>query len=263
MSTTTPARSAGRPTAAPLGRLLLSELLLTVPRPRTYITLGVLALVPLLAAIGLASLGGERSYTLGVQLISASEYAAFALAVPVVLVAADAFAAERAHRTLDALVIAPVGAGRMLALKSTGVLAAAVLSAVTSTVVALVGGLVLLDLGPFTFASTLGRELLVTLWLTGQLAGIGMLLLPLSALLGRPAGVSAAGLAVVTLTPLADIVSSRTAALIPAGNWLRTVAGFSQVPIDWSGAGSTTLRAGVYTVVGGGVTLWLLSHRDA
>lgn len=260
--TTTGARSAGRPTSAPLARLLASELALTLPRPRTYITLGVLALVPLLVAVGLPSLDGTDPFVLQVQMTSSTEFVAFALAVPVVLVATDAFAAERAQGTLDALSLAPVGVVRLLVLKASGVVAAAGLSAAMVAVVSLAGGLVALDLDPFTFASTLGRELLIALWMTGQLSGIGMLLLPLSALVRRPAGVSAAGLVAVTLTPLAGAVSERMGALVPAGNWTLAVAGFSQAPIDWSAAGWTTLRAGVYAVVGGGVTLWLLARRD-
>ena len=261
--TTIGSRSVGRPTSAPLGRLLISELLLTVPRARTWVTLGVVGLVPLMVAIGLASLQGERSVVLWTLLISTSEVAAFTLAVPVVLVAADAFAAERAHRTLDALALAPVGLGRMLALKAPGVAAVAALSAATATVVALVAGLVALDLGPFSFGATLGRELAITLWMTGQLTGLGMLLLPLSALSGRPAGVTAAGLVVAMTSSMTVLLPERVLPLLPAGNWSRAVTGLSQVPIDWSTMGSTTLRAGVYAVLGGGLTIWLLARRDA
>lgn len=261
--TTTGSRSPGRPTAAPLGRLLLSELRLTLPRPRTAVTLGVVALVPLMVAIGLASLDGERSFVLGTLLISTSEFAAFSLAVPVVLVAADAFAAERAHRTLDALALAPVGLGRLLVSKAAGIVAVAALSAATVTAVALVAGLLALDLGPFTFGATLGRELVIALWMTGQLSGLGMLLLPLSALSSRPAGVTAAGLVVAMTSSMTVFVSDRVTPLLPAGNWSRVVAGLSQVPVDWSPMGCTTLRAGVYVVLGAGVTVWLLSRRDA
>ncbi|RZT84041.1 ABC-2 type transport system permease protein [Pseudonocardia sediminis] len=260
---TTGNRSVGRPTSAPLGRLLLSELLLTVPRPRTAVTLGVVALVPLLVATGLASLGGESSFVLSALLVSTSEFAAFSLAVPVVLVAADAFAAERAHRTLDALTIAPVGLGRMLVLKATGIVAVAALTAATTTVIALVAGLVALDLGPFTFGATLGRALVIALWTTGQLVGLGMLLLPLSALSRRPATVAATGLAVAMASAMAVFLPGRLTPLLPAGSWSRAVTGLSRVPIDWSVMGWTTLRAVVYAVVGAGVTVWLLSRRDA
>ncbi|MDN5917989.1 MAG: hypothetical protein L0I76_23330 [Pseudonocardia sp.] len=255
-------RPVGRPTAAPLGRLLYSELALTVPRPRTWVTLAVVALVPLVVTIGLASLDGERSVVFWALLISTSEFAAFTLAVPVVLVAADAFAAERAHRTLDAMTLAPVGLGRMLALKTTGIVAVAALTAGTVTVVALVAGLLALDLGPFTFGSTLGRELVIALWMTGQLGGLGLLLLPLSALSRRPAGVTAAGLVVAMASSMTPFLSDRVTPLLPAGNWGRAVTGLSQVPIDWSQMGWTTLRAGVYVVIGAGASVWLLSRRD-
>lgn len=259
---TSSGRSLPRRTAAPLGRLLLSELRLTVPRPRTWVTLAVLGLVPLMASIGLASVGGDQAFVLGVQVISASEFAAFTLAVPVVLVAADAFAAERAQRTLDGLVLAPVGVARLVALKATGVLAAAALSAATTTLLSLVCGLAALELGPFTLGATMTRELVVALWLTGQLAGLGMLLLPLSALVRRPAAVTATGLVVVTLAPLLALLSERLNALVPAGNWGRAVTGLSQVPADWSQLGATTLRAGVYVLTGAAATVWLLARRD-
>lgn len=261
--TITGGRSTGRPTSAPLGRLLVSELLLTVPRPRTWVTLAVVALIPLLVAIGLASIDGDKSFVLQTLLVSTSEFAAFTLAVPVVLVAADAFAAERAHRTLDALALAPVGVGRLLVLKATGVLAVAALSAATATVVALAAGLVALDLGPFTVGATLVRELVVALWMTGQLAGLGLLLLPLSALSGRPAGATAAGLVVAMASSMTVLLPDRVVPLLPAGNWSRAVTGLSQVPVDWSQLGWTTLRAAVYVVVGAGTTGWLLARRDA
>ncbi|MBW0101617.1 hypothetical protein [Pseudonocardia sp. KRD291] len=261
--TTTGSRSVGRPTAAPLGRLLASELRLTVPRLRTGVTLGLVALVPLMVAIGLASLDGERSSVLWTLLISTSEFAAFTLAVPVVLVAADAFAAERAHRTLDALALAPVGLGRMLVCKTAGIAAVAALGAATVTAVALVAGLLALELGPFTFGATLGRELVIWVWMTGQLIGLGMLLLPLSAASTRPAGVTAAGLVVAMASSMTVFLPEHVTPLLPAGNWSSAVTGLSQVPVDWSQLGWTTLRAGVYAVLGAGATVWLLSRRDA
>lgn len=258
-----PGRTAPRRTAAPLGRLLVSELLLTVPRPRTWVTVGVLGLVPLMAAIGLASLDGEHSTVLGVALVSVSEFAACAMAVPVVLAAADAFAAERAHRTLDALVLAPVRVRRLVLLKAAGVVAVAALSAATAVLLCLVCGLLALELGPFTLGATLWRESVIALWLAGQLAGLGMLLLPLSVLVRRPAGVTAAGLVVVVASPLLGLFSQRLTMVLPAGNWNRAVTGLSQVPVDWAQLGATSLRAAVYVVVGAGATVWLLAGRSS
>ena len=48
-------------TAAPLGRLLAAELRWVLRRPRTLVVLGLLALVPLAVAIGVATTGGPSS----------------------------------------------------------------------------------------------------------------------------------------------------------------------------------------------------------
>lgn len=251
-----------RPTAAPISRLLRSELSLVVPRLRTVITLATLLVIPLLTAFGLRSVGGERSTVLGVALVSTTEFTALPLAVPVVLVAADAFAAERSHRTLDQLRLAPVSAGRLVALKSAGVLAAALLAALVTTAAALLGGLALLPLGPYSTGATLGREVVIWLWLSGQLAGFGMLLLPLSMLIRRTTGVVAVGLAPPALGVLLPAGPGWLAAVAPSGNWMVTTTAISSVPVGWADVGATTARAGVYVLLGAGLTAWLLARRD-
>lgn len=250
-----------RPTTAPLIRLLRSELALVVPRPRTAVTLTALLVIPLMAAFGLRALGGERAVALNVLLVSTAEFTAPTLAVPVVLVAADAFAAERAHRTLDQLRLAPVGVGRLVLLKAVGVLVAAVLTALVTTLVALLGGLALLPAGAYSLGATLGREIAIGLWLAGQLTGVGVLLLPLSMLIRRTAGVVAAGL-LLTVLGLLPNLPRWLAAAVPNGNWSTVTTALSTVPADWSPAVSTTLRAAVYVLVGAGVTGWLLARRD-
>lgn len=249
-----------RPTTAPLLRLLRSELVLVVPRPRTWVTLATLLVIPLMATFGLRALGGERAVSLNVLLVSTAEFTAPTLAVPVVLVAADAFAAERAHRTLDLLRLAPVGAGRLVLLKSVGVLVAALSTALVTTLAALLAGLALLPGGTYPVGTTLGRGLVIGLWLAGQLAALGVLLLPLSMLIRRTAGVVAAG---ILLTVVGLLPAPRwLIAIAPNGTWEETTTALAAVPPDWSAAGATTLRAAVYVVVGAGVTVWLLNRRD-
>ena len=266
-----PTRPAPRRTSAPLGRLVVSELRLGVLRPRTWVTLGVLSVVPLLAAIGMAGVGSRDANVLGVLLVAANEFAAFALVVPVVLGAGDAYATERAHRTLDVLAVAPVGIVRMVVLKASGIVALAALSAAAMNVVALLSGLVLLDLGPYSFGSTLGRALLIALWLTVQLGALGVALLPMSASVRRPVGVIVVGLVLAVLSlPLnaVTVVTGRPngligflLAILPTGRWLDAVAGLSLSPIDWGGFWSTSLRAAVYLLLGAGATAWLLDRR--
>ena len=249
-----------RPTAAPLARLLRSELVLAVPRPRTAVTLAALLVIPLMAAFGLHALG-DGTPALGVLLVSTVAFTAPTLAVPVVLVAADAFGAERSHRTLDLLRLAPVGDGRLVALKSAGVLVTAGLTALVTTLVALLAGLALLGPGPYTVGGTLGRGLAIGLWLAGQLAGLGMLALPLSMLVRRTAGVVAAGL-LLTVLGLVPNLPHWIVVAVPDGGWEAATTGIGATPADWSAAATTTLRAAVYVLVGAAVTVRLLRRRE-
>lgn len=249
-----------RPTAAPLTRLLRSELGLVVPRPRTAVTLSALLVIPLMAAFGLHALGGG-SPAIGVLLVSTVQFTAPTLAVPVVLVAADAFGAERSHRTLDLLRLAPVGDGRLVACKSAGVLVAALLTALVTTLAAVVAGLALLGPGSYTVAGTLARGGAIGLWLAGQLAGLGMLLLPLSMLVRRTAGVVAAGL-LLTVLGLVPNLPGWIVAIVPNGNWEAATTALSATPVVWSAAAATSARAAVYVLVGAAVTVWLLKRRD-
>lgn len=248
-----------RPTAAPFGRLLVSELELALARPRTAVALGALALVPVLATIGLLS---EDAHALGVLLVSNSELAAFSLAMPVVLVAADGFAAERARGTLDGLRLAPVGPLRLLALKGAAVAVTAALAAVTVSVVAAVAGLLVLGAGPYGAGATVSRALLTSLWMTGQLAGLGSVLLALSAFVRRPAVVVATGLAVTTVAPLVGVLWETAAPALPTGHWHETLTAMTAVPADLGPLGATTLRAVGLAVAGAGVTGYLLTRRD-
>lgn len=249
-----------RPTAAPQARLLRSELELTIARPRTAVTLAALLVVPLMAASGLRALGGGAP-ALGVLLVSTVAFTAPTLAVPVVLVAADAFGAERSHRTLDLLRLAPVGDGRLVACKSAGVLVSALLTALVTTLAALVAGFALLGPGTYTVGGTLGRGALIGLWLAGQLAGLGLLLLPLSMLVRRTAGVVAAGL-LLTVLGLVPNLPQWLVAAVPNGNWEAATTALSATPVDWSAAASTTLRAAAYALVGAAATVHLLRRRE-
>ncbi|MEJ8280498.1 ABC transporter permease [Pseudonocardia spirodelae] len=257
-----PRPAARRPTAAPFGRLLRAELELALLRPRTAVVLAAAALVPLLATIALAGEPGRLSFALGTLSVALSEPAAFALGMPVVLVAADAFAAERARGTLDALRLAPVGPGRLLALKAAAVAVTAVAAAATTVLSALVCGGLALGSGPFGAGATLLRAGALTGWAAVQLGGLGMLLLALSALVRRPAGVVATGLAALTVAPLVTVLWEPLAPVLPSGHWHEVLAGLLAVPADPAAAWATTARAAGFVVAGAGATLFALTRRD-
>ncbi|MCO7192613.1 ABC transporter permease [Pseudonocardia sp. McavD-2-B] len=254
--------TARRPTSAPFGRLLRSELELALLRPRTAVVLAAVALVPLLATIALATDAGRLSFALGTLTVALSEPAAFALGMPVVLVAADAFAAERARGTLDALRLSPVGPGRLLGLKAAAVAVTSLLAAATTVVSALVCGGLALGAGPFGAGATVARALVLTGWAALQLCGLGMLLLAMSALVRRPAGVVATGLAALTVAPLATVLWEPIAPVLPSGHWHEVLAGVLAVPADPSALWATTARAAGFAVAGAGAVVFALTRRD-
>ncbi|TCK26541.1 ABC transporter permease [Pseudonocardia endophytica] len=249
-----------RPTTAPMHRLLRSELALVVPRPRTAATLSALLVIPLMAAFGLHALGSGVP-GLAVLPVSAHPYTAPVLVVPVVLVAADAFGAERAHRTLDLLRLAPVGDARLVALKSAGVLVTALLGGTVTALVALLAGLVLLGAGDYSIGGTLGRGIAIGLWLSVQLAGLGVLLLPLSMLVRRTTGIVAVGLLLCVVAFLPNL-PGWVVAVLPNGGWESATTALTSSPVDWSPVLGTAGRAAVYALVGAVATVWLLRRRD-
>ncbi|MFP5023112.1 ABC transporter permease [Pseudonocardia phyllosphaerae] len=251
-----------RPVVAPLGRMLGAELTLALTRPRTVVVLGATALLPVLVAIGMLRMDETETHAIGVLMVSASELAAFSAGLPVVLVAADALAAERARGTLDLLRLAPVGVTRLLVLKTGAVVATAALAATILTVAALIAGLLVLGPGPMGTAGTLGRGMLTALWLTGQLAALGAGVLAVSAATRRPTAAVASGLVVVTIAPLAGMLWRPMAPLLPTGHWTEVMAQVCRSSVGLSAAGSTTLRAAGFAVAGLGLAAYLLARHD-
>lgn len=248
--------------SAPLPRLVRSELELALLRPRTAVVLLAAALVPVLAAFALAGGPEQLTHTLGVLTVALSEPAALSLGMPVVLVAADAFAAERRSGTLDGLRLAPVGPGRLVLLKTSAVVGSAVLAAVVVVGASLLAGSLVLGTGPYGPGSTLARALLLTGWMAAQLGGFGMLLLALSAAVRRPAVVVAAGLAALTAAPFAAVVWAPVAPVLPSGHWHEVLAAVTAVPVEATAPWATTARAVGFAVAGAGVTTFLLTRRD-
>ncbi|MEU6698012.1 ABC transporter permease [Pseudonocardia sp. NPDC046786] len=255
-----PARTRRR-TAAPLSRLLRSEIELALARPRTAVALAAAALVPILGATALAASGPERyAYVLGVLMVALAEPAAFSLGMPVVLVAADAFATERARGTLDGLRLSPVGSGRLVLLKASAVAAAAVLASVVVVGTSLLAGWAALGAGPFGTGPTLARALLLTVWTAGQLTGFGVLLLAVSAAARRPSVVVVAGLVALVVAPLVAVLWGPAAPALPTGHWHEVLAGTFSAPVDTAAAWATTLRAAGFAVAGAGVAGYLLGR---
>lgn len=275
------------PTRAPLGRLAAAEVRWVLRRPRTQVLLVLLALIPVAVGIGVALTGGPGSADgrgpglvaavagNGLVLPIASMSLALALLLPltVATAAADALAGEAAHGTLRGLLLAPVGRGRLVVMKATGVLTVAVLAVLLIAVVGVVTGLIVVG-GPdgtlITLSGTtlglgegLGRVALVAVWTLGQLLAVAAVALAVSASTEHPL--------VVLASVLGGLIVFGVLAAIPSLDWLQPFlltsgwgAGTDALrdPLPLDALVSSSWRALAYIVVGGAVTVLQVRRRD-
>ncbi|MDL5156423.1 ABC transporter permease subunit [Actinomycetospora termitidis] len=279
-----PSRAASR-SHAPLSRLVAAELRWVLRRPRTLVVLGLLALIPVAVAIGIAAAGAPESGR-GPGLIAQVAGNGFVLPVvalglaltlllplAVASAAADAVAGEAAAGTLRGLLISPVGRMRLVVMKSAGVVTVAVLAVVIIAVVGMVAGTVVVG-GPGSlitlsgttlgFGEALGRIALVATWTVGQLLAVGAVALAISTLTEHPL--------VVLASVLGGMIVFGVLSAIPALEWLRPLllttgltAGTDVLrdPLPLDGLASSSLRALVYVVVGMTITVVRMRRRDA
>ncbi|HEY2220979.1 ABC transporter permease subunit [Actinomycetospora sp.] len=285
VSPTATGRAATR-TSAPLGRLLGAELRWVLRRPRTLVVLGLLALVPLAIAIGIATTGGPSSgrgpglvaqvagngFVLPVVALGLS--LALLLPLAVASAAADAVAGEAATGTLRGLLLAPVGRMRLIVMKSAGVVTVAVLAVLLIAVVGMVAGTVVVGGAQGTLVTlsgtslgvgeALGRIALVAVWTVGQLLAIGAVALAISTLTEHPL--------VVLASVLGGLIVFGVLSAIPSLEWLQPLlltTGFTagtdvlRDPLPLDGLASSTVRALVYIAIGLGVTVVRMRRRDA
>lgn len=285
-ATASPTGAAATRTAAPLGRLLGAELRWVLRRPRTLVVLGLLALVPVAVAIGVAATGGPSAGD-GPGLIA--QVAGNGFVLPVVALglsltlllplavtqsAADAVAGEAASGTLRGLLIAPVGRWRLVVMKSAGVLTVAVLAVVVIAVVGMVAGTVVVGGAQGTLVTLSGTTLgvgealariaLVAVWTVGQLLAVGAIALAVSTLTEHPL--------VVLASVLGGMIVFGVLSSIPSLGWLQPLlltSGFAagtdvlRDPLPLDGLTSSTIRALVYIAVGLVVTMVRMRRRDA
>lgn len=242
---TVSATRAGGVRRAPLGRLLSAELNCALRRPRTLVTLGLLALVPALLGAGLAdSWSAEASGASAVPgLISATTKnglmlpvtalaVGLSLLLPLVvsIAAADALAGEVAHGSLRALLLAPISRPRAVGIKAVGVLAVAALAVLVIVVVGLLAGMAvggggqLLTLSGTTVGvgSALARVGIAAGWTLLQVCAVGAVALAVSALTDHPL--------VATAMVLSGAIGFGVLASVPSLTWLRPLL----LTSDWS-----------------------------
>jgi ABC-2 type transport system permease protein len=218
---------------APLGRLLWSELTWVFKRPRTWIALILLGLVPVVIAIG-TRIGNNSPRGGGGGLIGdlvgngfvlpvASLSITLAVLLPLVgaMWSADALAGEAANSTLRYLLVAPVSRVRLLVVKSFGVATAVLAACALIAVVGMITGYLVLgshDLltlsgTTLSFGSALGRVALAVGWVAVQVWAVCAIALAVSACTEHPM--------VVMASTLAGAVVLGVLSNIPALDWLQ------------------------------------------
>ncbi|OLZ54042.1 ABC transporter permease [Amycolatopsis keratiniphila] len=283
-----PAARTGRDSIGLL-RLYRAELRWIFRRPRTLAVLGLLALIPVVIGVALtlvdpAEANGGNGGGDGALLASAMNNGfilpvaaltmTLALLLPLAsaMAGADAIAGEAAHGTLRGWLIAPVGRGKLLAIKAFGVATVSVVAVLAMTFTGFVTGLIISGTDSmFTLTGStlsvwdaLGRLLVVALWITLQLWAVGAVALAISSFTEHPMLVVAsvlAGTIVFTILGFLDAVSWLHPFLLNK-DWAQAPAAVLMDPLDMSMLGEGALRAACYIVIGLSIAYSRLTTRD-
>jgi len=267
-------------------RLYRAELRWIFRRPRTLAVLGLLASIPVIIGIALTFVdasetrGGQDGELLasavnnGFVLPVAALTMTLALLLPLAsaMAGADAIAGEAAHGTLRGWLVAPVGRGRLLAIKAFGVATVSTIAVLAMTFTGFVTGLIIsgtdsmstLTGSTLSVWDALGRILLVAAWVILQLWAVGAVALAISAFTEHPMLVVAsvlAGTIVFTILGFLDAVSWLHPFLLNE-NWSQAPASVLMDPLDTAMLGEGALRAACYIAIGLSIAYARLTTRD-
>jgi len=280
---TAPSRPVGGATHAPITRLLRSELTVVFRRPRTWIALALLAIVPVVIAIGTEVGRGPRDNGGGgiigdlvdngfvLPIVALTVTLAVLLPLVGAMWSADALAGESSNGTLRALLVAPVGRVRLLVVKSFGVavavLAACVLIAAVGMITGLIvigsHGMITLSGTTLSFGAALGRVAIATGWVAVQVWAVCAVALAVSACTEHPMVVMAATLAGAIVF---GVLSS-----IPSLDWLQpylltnawsSLTDVLRDPMPTSGLVHGIAEAACYGVIGWSFALARVVTKD-
>ncbi|HJP74202.1 MAG TPA: ABC transporter permease [Pseudonocardiaceae bacterium] len=272
-----------RANKAPLSRLLRAEVVWVFRRPRTWISLILLALVPVVIAIGIEIGGGPRGagggsiFTAivgnGFVLPVAALAANLSLLLPLVAAmwSADAIAGESSHGTLRGLLIAPISRVRLLGVKAFGVAVAVLAACLLITLVGTVTGLIVVgSQGMLTLSGTtlttgaaIGRLAIAAGWVSVQVWAVGAIALAISTWTEHPLVVLAATIAgaivfgVVSAIPALDFLQP----YLLTNSWT-SLADVLRDPMPTDGLIHGMAEAGCYLVIGLSVALARMVGRD-
>jgi ABC-2 type transport system permease protein len=255
------------------------ELVKMLRRPRTWVTLVLLNLLPLVVAVLLAvtDVGpapGEGPAFLSAVLTDGTLYplAALAIVLPlfmpvaVAVVAGDAVAGEAQAGTLRYVLVRPVGRTRLLVAKLVSILAFVLLSVVVVAVVGYVVGILLLGRGQtvpgtpslatgisgnaLTSTQLVERTLMAVVYVALSMLGVAAMALLLSTFTDSSLGAALGALAfLIASTLLLTLDAAQVLQpYLPTRYWLSFVDLFRD-PILWRDIVRGVLLQGVYVVV--------------
>ncbi|GHF46170.1 ABC-2 type transport system permease protein [Amycolatopsis bartoniae] len=286
MTTATMTAAPAQRTTVPLLRLYRAELRWIFRRPRTLVVLGLLALIPVVVAIGLA-IGRSTDQgpgNGGVALLTTAAANALVLPIAVLAVtlnlllplttamsAGDAVAGELAHGTLRGWLIAPVSRGRLLAVKALGVATFTLASVALMAVVGVLAGLAINGTGSLytlsgstlSFGAALGHIAIAVGWVTLQLWAIGAVALAVSACTEHPM--------LVVVSVLAGTIVSSVLLLLSAVDWLHpfllpqswdSITDVLRDPMPTAGLAEGAARAACYLVIGLSLAYARITTKD-
>ncbi|GAB2992542.1 ABC transporter permease [Amycolatopsis acidiphila] len=286
MTATMTADAAPARLSVPLPRLYLAELRWIFRRPRTLVVLGLLALIPIVVAIGLAlgrstdngpGNGGDALFTTAagnaLVLPIATLVVTLNLLLPLTtaMSAGDALAGELSHGTLRGWLLAPVSRGRLLAVKALGVATFTLAAVVLMSVVGVLAGLAINGTGSLftlsgttlSFGAALGKIAIAAGWVTLQLWAIGAVALAVSACTEHPM--------LVVVSVLAGTIVSAVLLLLSAVAWLHpfllpqswdSLVDVLRDPMPGAGLAEGAVRAVCYVVIGLSLAYARITTKD-
>jgi ABC-2 type transport system permease protein len=253
------------------------ELAKLLRRPRTWISIGLLCLLPAIVAVFLAVTEvaprpGEGPAFLSAVLANGALFPAAALGivlplflpVAVAVVAGDSVAGEASAGTLRYLLVRPVGRTRLLVAKLTSVMTFLLIAVTAVAVSAYVIGTRLFVPEPgsastivtglsgstLTKQELLLRTLLVIVYIAWSMLGVASVALFLSTVTDSGLGAALGALAVLVISQVLVTLdaASTVKAYLPTRYWLAWVDLFRD-PILWRDIERGFLVQGVYVVV--------------
>jgi ABC-2 type transport system permease protein len=285
---------------APIGRLLWAEVRWIFRRPRTLVVLGLLATLPVITGIavdltldspgasaqvgpgpgGSGPMGADGEPPIFVTMATSAfvlplgslmTLLMLMLPLTVAMASADALAGEQSHGALRGWLLAPVARGRLLVVKSFGVLVVALVAAglvvtsglLTGLVLAGTDGLVSMSGTELSFGDVAWRLAVAIAWATVYLMGVGAVALAISASTEHPM--------LVVVSVLGGLIVSEVLLQFSALDWLHpyllptslnSLVDLIRDPVSFDGLGEGLVRALCYLVIGMSLAYARLTTKD-